>query len=175
MQHHSPILDVCMAEFRKTKAMAEAAFVQLADDQFHQRINPLQNPIASIIQHLHGNMLSRFTDFLTTDGEKPDRDRESEFSPSQLSRAQLMALWEEGWSCLFAALAPLTDADLHRIVTIRTEPHTVFQAINRQTAHYAFHTAQILLIAKHLVGERWSYVTIAPGGSGAFNQAKGMK
>lgn len=175
MPHDSPILDVCVAEFRKTKAMAEAAFVQLSDDQFHIRINPLQNSIASIIQHLHGNMRSRFTDFLTTDGEKPGRDREAEFAPSQLSRQRLMALWDQGWNCLFAALAPLTDSDLQRVVTIRNEPHTVFQAINRQTAHYAFHAAQILLIAKHLVGDRWNYVTIAPGGSAAFNQAKGMK
>ena len=170
----SPILHACLAEFRSLKKMAEVALHQLDDSQFHIKINPLQNSIAAILQHIAGNMLSRWTDFLTTDGEKPNRDREAEFADQSLSRDQLLALWEQGWKVLFDALSPLTDADLHRIVHIRNEPHTVFQAINRQTAHYATHVGQILLIAKHLVGPTWKYATIPPGQSNAFNAAKGL-
>ena len=147
---------------------------QLADDQLFARINPRQNSIAAIVRHLSGNMLSRFTDFLTTDGEKPWRHREGEFDDRPVPRAELTELWERGWRCVFDAIEPLTDADLSRVVTIRTEPHTVFQAINRQTAHYAYHVGQILLIAKHLKGDGWQYLTIAPGGTEQFNRGKGM-
>jgi hypothetical protein len=121
-----------------------------------------------------GNMRSRFTDFLTTDGEKPDRNREGEFEEQNVSRQQIMAWWEEGWRTVFDALSPLTDADLSRTVMIRNEPHTVFAAINRQTAHYAYHVGQILLIAKHIRGEGWTYLSIPPGGSEQFNRDKGL-
>jgi hypothetical protein len=163
-----------LSEFRKTKSMAERAMTQLSDDQLFTRINPRQNSIAAIVRHLSGNMLSRFTDFLTTDGEKPWRHRESEFDDAVVPRAELMQIWERGWRCLFGAVEPLTDADLSRVVTIRTEPHTVFQAINRQTAHYAYHVGQILLIAKHLRDDGWQYLTIAPGQTERFNREKGM-
>lgn len=170
----SPIIATCTAEFCKTKLTAEQVFAQLADEQFHIRINAQQNSIAVIIQHLAGNMLSRWTNFLTTDGEKPGRDRDDEFVEHRYSRAKLMDLWNSGWAALFSALESLTDADLQRGVTIRNEPHTVFHAINRQTAHYNLHLGQILLIGKHLCGECWNYLSIPPGGSAAFNRQKGM-
>jgi hypothetical protein len=147
---------------------------QLSDAQLHQQINPLQNSIAAIVQHLAGNMESRWTDFLAADGEKPGRDREAEFVDRQLSRAELTDLWERGWRCVFDALAELSDADLSRIVTIRNEPHTVFQAIVRQVEHYGWHAGQIALIGKHLLGDRWNYLTIPPGGTAAFNKKLGI-
>lgn len=171
----SAILPHVLAEFRKTKSIAEGAMAQLADEQLFVRINLRQNSIAAIVRHMAGNMLSRFTDFLTTDGEKPGRDREREFDDAPVPRAELMALWERGWRCVFDAVESLTDADLSRVVTIRTEPHTVFQAVNRQTAHYAYHVGQILLIAKHLKGDGWQYLTIAPGQTRQFNQKMGMR
>ncbi len=164
------IVQRCNAEFRKTKSSADAAIAQLSDDELHVRINPLQNSIAVIMQHVAGNMISRWTDFLATDGEKPTRDREREFVEKHLPRAELAAYWERGWSTLFAALDLLTDADLDRTIHIRGEPHSVFQAINRQTAHYNLHLGQIMLIAKHLRGDTWKYLTIPPGGSAAFNE-----
>lgn len=175
MPNSSPIVETCIAEFRKTKQSAEKVFAQLRDDDFHVRINPHQNSIAVIIQHLAGNMLSRWTDFLTSDGEKPSRDREDEFVEHKRSRTELMELWDRSWAALFNALESLSDADLFRVVTIRTEPHTVFHAINRQTAHYNLHLGQILLIGKHLRGSDWKYLSIPPGGTAAFNREKGMR
>ena len=170
----SPVLRALLDEFRKTKGMAEGAFAQLADEDFFFRLSARQNSIAVIVKHMAGNMVSRWTDFLTSDGEKPDRDRESEFIEEVVPRATVMQTWERGWACVFAALEPLTDADLSRAVTIRGEPHTVVQAAVRQVAHYSYHIGQILLIAKHLRGERWTYLTIPPGGSEAFNRQKGL-
>ena len=168
------LLQAFESEFRKTKRQAEAAMAQVDDAGLHTRLNPRQNSIAVIVQHMAGNLLSRFTDFLTTDGEKPWRGREGEFVDRQLSRPELIDLWERGWACLFGAIAPLTDADLERTVTIRREPHTVFLALVRQTAHYAWHAGQIALIAKHLKGEGWQYLTIPPGGSAEFNRKMGV-
>ncbi|HUO10758.1 MAG TPA: DUF1572 family protein [Phycisphaerae bacterium] len=161
-------------EFLRTKTSGDNALAQLSDEHLHTRINPLQNSVAAILQHLHGNMLSRFTDFLTSDGEKPTRDRESEFQDRQLPRPELLALWEQGWSCMFTAIAPLTDADLPRQILIRNEPHTVAQALARQLAHYGWHTGQIALIGKHLLQNQWQYLTIPPGASQAFNKKMGM-
>ena len=159
-------------ELQRYKRYGEQAMAQVErDEDRHRQINPLQNAIATIVQHLHGNMVSRFTDFLSSDGEKPTRDRDGEFIDRQLSRVQLMELWEQGWRCVFDALASLSDDDLARTITIRGEPHTVAMALARQTAHYAWHVAQIALIAKHVIGgEGWSYLTIPPGGSAAFNE-----
>jgi hypothetical protein len=162
-------------EFHKTKAMADKSIGQLTDEELHFRLNPLQNSVATIMQHMAGNMLSRWIDFLTTDGEKPTRNREAEFLDKQLPRDKLLEFWNTGWNAAFNALAPLTDADLARVVTIRNEPHTVLKAINRQTAHYAWHAAQIALIAKHLRQQQWNYLTIPPGGSNAFNQKMGVQ
>lgn len=168
------VLVACLEEFRKLKGMAEKAFVQLDDADFHVRINPHQNAIAAIVKHMAGNMRSRWTDFLTTDGEKPDRNREDEFVDDLPSREAIMQRWEEGWRCVFNALEPLSDADLGRTVLIRREPHTVMQAITRQLSHYAAHVGQILLIGKHLKGDAWQYLSIPPGGTEAFNRRMGM-
>jgi hypothetical protein len=164
-----------LAEFGKTKSMVDRAIAQLPDDVLFAKLNPRQNSIAAIMRHLAGNMRSRFTDFLTSDGEKPWRDREGEFDDRAVPRVELLAMWEAGWRCLFDAVGPLTDADLSRGVTIRTEPHTVFKALNRQTAHYGYHAGQILLLAKHFKGDGWEYLTVAPGGTGQFNRSMGMK
>lgn len=168
------ILAACIDEFRKTQRGVEACLAQLDDDELHVRINPLQNSVAVILQHVAGNLRSRWTDFLRSDGEKPDRDRETEFEETRLSRAELMRRWQAGWQALFEALSPLTDADLSRIVLIRREPHTVFQAILRQTAHYNLHLGQIQLIGKHLRGPAWKYLSIPPGQSASFNQRMGL-
>jgi len=165
-----PMLQAFEEEFRKTRATAEGALAQLDDTELHARINPRQNSAAVIVQHMAGNMISRFTDFLTADGEKPGRDRESEFADNDLPRHELMATWDRGWACLFDALAPLKDDDLMRTVSIRGEPHTVTRAIIRQIAHYGWHAGQIALIAKHLKGEQWHYLMIPPGGSAEFNR-----
>ena len=172
----NPIVSAIVDEFRKTKSMADRAVAQVAsDDALFFKLNPRQNSIAAIVRHMVGNMRSRFTDFLTTDGEKSWRDREGEFDDARCPRAELLALWETGWRCVFDAVEPLGDVDLSRVVTIRTEPHTVFQALNRQTAHYAYHVGQILLIAKHVVGDEWTYLTIAPGKTADFNRKMGMR
>jgi len=161
---------VLETEFRKTKALADAAVAQIGDADLHAKLNPLQNSVAVIMQHIAGNAVSRFTDFLTTDGEKPTRDRESEFADRHLARADLLALWEQGWKCLFDATTSLSDADLSRIITIRKEPHTVLQALVRQIAHYGWHAGQIALLAKHFKGDAWTYLTIAPNQSADFNR-----
>src|SRR3989441_632260 len=136
--------------FRYYKKLAERAMQQAPDEALFAALDKESNSIAIIVKHMAGNMRSRWMDFLTTDGEKPDRNRDTEFEDAPKARAELMALWERGWKHLFDALAPLTEADLARKVTIRTEPHSVMQAINRQIAHYAHHAGQILYAAKHL-------------------------
>jgi hypothetical protein len=167
-------IEACEAEFQKAKALADRSIAQVSDADLHARINPLQNSVAAIVQHLAGNMRSRWTDFLTSDGEKPGRDRESEFADRNLARAELLDLWERGWACAFDAMAKLTDGDLARVITIRNEPHTVLQAILRQMTHATWHVSQIALIAKHVVGDGWQYLTIPPGGSAEFNRARGV-
>jgi hypothetical protein len=170
----SLILDTVLFEYRKTKDMADRAIAQLDDAQLFFKLSPRQNSIAAIMRHLAGNMLSRFTDFLTTDGEKPWRHRESEFDDHPVPRAELLEVWERGWKCLLGAVEGLSDSDLTRIVTIRNEPHTVFKALNRQTAHCAYHVGQILLIAKHVKGDGWNYLTVPPGKSEEFNRQLGV-
>src|ERR1700692_3355158 len=139
-----------LAVLRYYKKLAERAMEQVSDAQLFAVLDGEMNSIAVIVKHLTGNMRSRWTDFLTTDGEKPDRNRDAEFEAPPATRAELLEMWERGWKLLFAALEPLTEADLTRTVTIRSEPHSVMQAINRQVAHYAHHVGQILFLAKHL-------------------------
>jgi hypothetical protein len=122
------------------------------------------------VKHMAGNMRSRWTDFLTTDGEKPSRDRDSEFVDPPATRQALLADWENGWSRLFSAIEPLTDADLGRTITIRGEAHSVMQAINRQLAHYPHHVGQIVLLAKHFAGERWQSLSVPRNRSAEFNR-----
>ena len=138
---------------------------QVADDQLTHVLDPEMNSIAQIVKHMTGNMRSRWTNFLTSDGEKPDRNRDSEFVEPPVNREQLMSIWEEGWKRVFEALEPLTDEDLSRTVIIRGEPHSVMQAINRQIAHYASHVGQIVFLAKHLQHASWKSLSIPRGKS----------
>lgn len=165
-------LEDALAVFRKYKKLGEGALAQLDDEEFFALIDAEANSIALIVKHLAGNMRSRWTDFLTTDGEKPDRDRDAEFRlEAETTRAEVFEWWEQGWQCVFDAVEPLDPSDLMRTVTIRGEPHTVFKAVNRQLTHYAYHVGQIVLLAKHFKSEEWQSLSIAPGASGAFNQS----
>ena len=128
------------------------------------------NSIAIIVKHMAGNMRSRWTDFLTSDGEKPDRNRDTEFEAPPTTRAELMEMWERGWKLLFGALEPLSDADLTRTITIRTEPHSIMQAINRQIAHYSYHVGQIVYLARHFAGDKWQTLTVPKKKSVEFNR-----
>src|ERR1700743_172160 len=132
-----------VAIFRQYKRLAEAAMAQLTDAQMQCVLDTVSNSVAIIVKHMAGNMHSRWTDFLTSDGEKPTRNRDTEFEEPPATRAALMQLWEEGWGCLFHALSELTDADLRRTITLRGEAHSVMQAINRQVAHYRYHCGQV--------------------------------
>ena len=146
--------------FRQYKTLAERAMGQVTDEQLFVTLDGEMNSIAVIVKHMTGNMRSRWTDFLGSDGEKPDRNRDSEFVEPPATREALMQVWEAGWAHVFTALEPLSDADLGRTVTIRGEPHSVMQAVNRQVAHYAQHIGQIILLAKHFAGDRWQSLTI---------------
>lgn len=159
-------------QFWKYKGMAEQALAQLPDDEFFRMLDPESNSPALIVKHISGNMRSRWDRFLETDGEK-NRDRDSEFEirPGD-SRGAVMERWEAGWRILFAALAPLTEADLIRIVRIRGEPHTVLEAIHRQMTHYAYHVGQIVLLAKHMKGNAWKSLSIPRGKSKEFDVAR---
>jgi hypothetical protein len=159
-----------LAVFRYYKKLAERAMDQVADAQLIAVLDGEMNSIAIIVKHMTGNMRSRWTDFLTTDGEKPDRNCDSEFVDPPATRAALMQEWENGWNRVFEALEPLTDADLGRTVTIRGEAHSVLQAINRQVAHYSHHVGQIVLLAKHLSGPRWKSLSVPRNRSAEFNQ-----
>jgi uncharacterized damage-inducible protein DinB len=153
--------------FRYYKHLGERAIAQAPDEALTISLDAESNSIAIIVKHLYGNMRSRWTDFLTTDGEKPDRDRDTEFESPAATREQLIAQWEAGWKYLFEALAALTDADLGRKVLIRNEPHSVMQAINRQLAHYSYHVGQIVFLSKHFASDRWTALTIPRGQSAA--------
>jgi uncharacterized damage-inducible protein DinB len=157
--------------FRYYKKLAERAMAQCTDAGLFTTLDAESNSIAIIVKHMSGNMRSRWRDFLTTDGEKPDRHRDTEFEEPPKIRAELMELWERGWKYLFDALEPLTEVDLTRTVTIRTEPHSVMQAINRQIAHYSHHIGQILFLAKHLTVKatgKWDSLSVPRGQSKQF-------
>jgi len=170
MSAETSLIATAIDEFRQIKKHAEKTIAQLGDDQLHVTLDGEANSIAILMRHMAGNMRSRWVNFLTEDGEKADRGRDREFENLPLSRAALMAEWEHGWQCVFDALAPLTDADLYRTVLIRAEPHTVYKAISRQVAHYAGHTYQMLLLAKHLLGPGWKTLSIPRGQSEEFNR-----
>ncbi len=167
-QHY---LEDVIAQFRALKRMADRALVQVDDQQYFAQLDAESNSLALIVKHVAGNLISRWTDFLTADGEKPDRKRDSEFliEPGD-TRAVLTARWETGWQRLFDALAPLSADDLLRTVRIRGEGHTVVQAVNRQLAHYADHVGQIVFLAKHCAGPNWKTLSIPRGQSEKFNQ-----
>jgi hypothetical protein len=162
-------LEEARRQMRGHKRMGEQAMAQLRDDDLFLALDAESNSVATLVKHLAGNMRSRFTDFLTTDGEKPDRFRDREFEVAgATTRSDVMKWWEEGWACVLGALETLTPEDVMRTVTIRSEPHTVLQAINRQIAHYAAHVGQIVFLAKHLRSSEWKTLTIPRGKSEEF-------
>ena len=159
-----------VAEFRGLKRLADRAIAQLDDDEFFRTIDAESNSVALIMKHMAGNMRSRWADFLTSDGEKPDRRRDSEFLIEGEDRAAITEKWEKGWQTLFDALTPLKGEDVTRKVLIRREPHTVVEAVNRQLTHYGEHTGQIIFLAKHLRSSEWKTLSIPRGQSEAFNK-----
>jgi hypothetical protein len=170
-QFSTSYLQDSLGLFRYYKKLAERAMEQCPDEGLFVALDPESNSIAIIVKHLVGNMRSRWRNFLTTDGEKTDRNRDTEFEDAPKSREELMAMWGAGWKYVFDALEPLTDEDLTRTVTIRTEPHSVMQAINRQTAHYSHHIGQIVFAAKHFTTEKrgkWESLSVPRGHSAQF-------
>lgn len=162
-------LESVIQQFGYYKQLGEKTFDQLSDEQLFWQYNAGSNSVTMIVQHLHGNMLSRFTDFLTSDGEKDWRNRDTEFEAVLRTREELLTKWNQGWACLFDAITPLTKDDLSKIVRIRAEEHTVEEAINRQLAHYPYHIGQIVFIGKMLTNDQWHLLSIPKGQSGAFN------
>ena len=158
--------------FKYYKSLGEKAMAQVSDEGLHYQPNAESNSLAIIVKHLHGNMLSRWTDFLNTDGEKEWRNREGEFEDTLDSREAILKAWEEGWQCLFGAIEPLTGEQLDDIVYIRNEGHTVLEAINRQLAHYSYHVGQMVYLARQVRGEGWQSLSIPKGGSEAYNKDK---
>ena len=170
LQFTTSYLEDALALFRFYKRLGEGAMAQVTDEQLFQTLDAEMNSIAVIVKHIAGNMRSRWTDFLTSDGEKPDRNRDSEFENPPATRGELLALGEQGWAILFQALEPLTDADLPRTVMIRGEAHSVTMAINRQMTHYAYHVGQMVLLAKHFQSANWKSLSVPKGRSAEFNR-----
>ena len=167
-QHY---LDNIRASFRAYKKLAEKALAQIKDEEYFVTLDEESNSIAVIMKHIAGNMISRWTDFLTTDGEKPDRNRDMEFViDPEATKASLLAYWEKGWSCLFEALEPLQPEVCSRTVFIRGEEHTVVEAINRQMTHYAYHIGQIVFLAKHFRSNEWKSLSVPKNRSAGFNE-----
>jgi hypothetical protein len=160
--------------FRYYKALGDLAIEKLNEEQIHWQHSQESNSVAIIIKHIAGNSISRWTDFLTTDGEKPWRDRDREFEDTLSSKEDLLALWNKGWQCIYNSIDALTEDDLMRTVYIRSEDHTVIEAINRQLAHIPYHVGQIVYIVKMVAAENWSSLTIPKGQSKAFNAEKGI-
>ena len=169
-QFSTSYIEDSIALFRLYKKMSEGAMDQVSDDQLFAVLDEEMNSIAIIAKHMSGNMRSRWTDFLASDGEKPNRNRDSEFVAPPATREDLMRIWNEGWGLVFHALEPLTNADLERTVTIRGEPHSVMQAINRQIAHYSYHCGQIVFLAKHFKASEWKSISVPRNKSADFNR-----
>jgi hypothetical protein len=170
LQFTTSYVEDSLTLFRQQKQLAEAAIAQVTDEQLLATLDAESNSIATIVKHMSGNMRSRWTDFLTTDGEKPNRDRDREFLEPPATRKALMDIWEDGWVLLFRAIEPLSEADLPRTVTIRGEAHSVMQAINRQVAHYSLHVGQIVMLAKHFAQDRWRSLSVPKNRSAEFNR-----
>jgi uncharacterized damage-inducible protein DinB len=170
LKYTTSYLEDSLSVFRYYRKLAEDAMAQVTDEQLNEVLDGEMNSIAVTVKHMAGNMRSRWTDFLTTDGEKPDRNRDTEFVDPPAARQALMAVWSEGWQRVFTALEPLNEADLGRTVTIRGEAHSVMQAINRQIAHYAYHCGQIVLLAKHFRHADWRSLSVPRNKSAEYNQ-----
>jgi len=166
-QHY---LDDALRRFRDYKKLAERAFAQISDEDFFRTLDEESNSIAINMKHMAGNMISRWTDFLTTDGEKPERNRDLEFVMlPETSKDDMLAYWERGWQCVFDAVEPLKPEDLMRTIRVRGQDHTVVQAINRQLAHYAYHVGQIVFLAKHFKSSEWQSLSVPKNRSAEFN------
>ena len=166
-QHY---LDDALRRFRDYKQLAERAFAQISDEEFFRTLDEESNSIAINMKHMAGNMISRWTDFLTTDGEKPERNRDLEFVMlPETSKNDMLAYWERGWQCVFDALEPLKPEDLMRTIRVRGQDHTVVQAINRQLAHYAYHVGQIVFLAKHFKSSEWQSLSVPRNKSAEFS------
>ena len=178
-------VELLLREFKRLKSLADGAISQCSDERFFAAPAPSDNSVAVIVKHMAGNLVSRWTDLLTSDGEKPGRNRDAEFEilPED-SRERLLDTWEQGWTVLFTSLSSLTEADMSRSIRIRGESLSVLQAVNRQLTHYSYHVGQIVYVAKHFCGASWKTLSIPRGGSAEFNQrpanyvqrtAKGLK
>lgn len=165
-------LESANRQFLMYKQLGEKAMAQMSDEQLHWQANEDSNSVAAIVKHMWGNMMSRWTDFLTTDGEKPWRQRDAEFEDDMGTRDQIMQKWEEGWQCLFDALAIITDNDLDKIIYIRNEGDTILSAINRQISHYSYHVGQIVYIAKLRSADTWKSLSIPRNMSSSYNADK---
>jgi len=166
-------LEDTLRQLRKYKGLADAAIAQIAPEDLFRTIDPESNSIAIVMKHVAGNMRSRWTDFLTTDGEKPVRQRDREFEREPGDNPEtIRARWEEGWRLAFAAIEPLREADLERTVMVRSEAHTVFEAVARQLTHYAYHVGQIVTLARHFAGPRWRSLSIPKGESARVDVSK---
>jgi len=165
-----PVLESIEGEYRRYKGLGERALEQMSDEELSAPAGASGNSATTLVWHLSGNFLSRFTDFPAADGEKPWRDRDSEFQPRTVTRAELMAQWEKGWETLFHSLAPLRDDQLEQKVTIRGVSLSIVEALHRSLTHAAYHVGQMVFLAKQLRGAEWDYLTIPPGGTAAYNQ-----
>ncbi len=165
-------LPSAIAQFQYYKLLGEKTFAQLTNEQLFWQYNEESNSIAIVVKHMVGNMLSRWTDFLTTDGEKEWRNRESEFENDIITRDELLALWNKGWQCLFDALASITEDDVVREIFIRNQGHMIAEAIHRQLAHYPYHVGQIVFLGKMLCNTNWHSLSIPRGNSKKFNEEK---
>jgi hypothetical protein len=172
-QFTTSYIEESLAVLSQYRRLGEKSMAQVADTDLNRALDAEANSIGTIVKHMAGNMRSRWTDFLTTDGEKPNRDRESEFEVPPATREALMAMWNAGWDLVESTIRGLQESDLTRTVTIRGEAHSVMQAISRQVAHYANHVGQIILLAKHFQGTEWKSVSVPRGQSSTFNQKVG--
>jgi uncharacterized damage-inducible protein DinB len=169
-QFSTSYIEDSLSLFRYYKKLSDGAMKQLSDQQLFTALDEEMNSVAIIVKHMAGNMRSRWTDFLTSDGEKPDRNRDTEFVAPPATRAELMRVWNDGWGRVVHALEALSDVDLEREVFIRGEAHSVMQAISRQIAHYAYHCGQIVFLAKHLKGSSWKTLSVPRNKSADFNR-----
>jgi hypothetical protein len=165
------VIAAAITSFRSQKQLADGAIRQISDEKLRRPLDADTNSIAVIMKHLGGNLLSRWKDFLTTDGDKPTRDRDNEFIEDFPDRATILAHWERGWACLFDSLSTLTDGDLFKTITIRTEPHNVIDALLRSLSHTSYHVGQIVQTARHYAGDNWTTLTVPRGGTKAHDEA----
>lgn len=161
-----------LSEFQRYKTLGDKTFAQLDENDLHWKLNKSDNSIALIVKHMAGNMLSRWTNFLTEDGEKPWRNRENEFVNAPTTKNEIIDLWQKGWLCLFDALESIDENNFNTLIKIRDEEHTIVEAVSRQLTHYANHVGQIVLMGKMIKGDTWVSLSIAKGGSGSFNAEK---